>query len=203
MARTPIEEILNNTPSWFKLRDSISHCFQNRVPVQSNWVFSGRFGDLFEKNLPWVQKGWKQYPSIADALRGSQVGLLLSTPVIWSVAIPLVLLDLMATLYQILCFPIYGIPTVDRSKFVIIDRHKLAYLNVLEKFNCVYCGYGNGVLAYVREIASRTEERWCPIKHAKPLKKAHPRYADFAEYGDADGFCQKAMENKQKEGRLS
>ena len=55
---------------------------------------------------------------------------------------------------------------VKRSEYVIIDRNHLSYLNLIEAFNCVYCGYANGVIAYVREIASRTEQHWCPIKHA-------------------------------------
>jgi hypothetical protein len=32
-----------------------------------------------------------------------------------------------------------------------IDRHRLGYLNVIEKANCVYCSYANGVVAYVRD----------------------------------------------------
>lgn len=122
-------------------------------------------------------------------LRESEVLFILTAPVIWSVIIPLALLDFMATIYQSLCFPVYGIEQVNRSDFVIFDRHKLAYLNWLEKLNCTYCSYGNGVLAYVTEIASKTEEYWCPIKNAKRAKNVHHRYTNFSEYGDADGYC--------------
>jgi hypothetical protein len=52
----------------------------------------------------------------------------------------------------------------------------------------VYCGYANGVFAYVREIAGRTEQYWCPIRHAKRVRAPHPHYREFVEYGDAEGY---------------
>jgi hypothetical protein len=59
---------------------------------------------------------------------------------------------------------------------VVIDRHRLGYLNPVQKLNCVFCGYGNGVIAYAREITARTEQYWCPIKHALKVKGSHDRY---------------------------
>jgi hypothetical protein len=119
---------------------------------------------------------------------------ILTAPFICALIIPFVLLDLFVTVYQFICFPVYGIPKVRRSNFLVFDRHHLAYLNILEKLNCAYCSYGNGLIAYVREIASRTEQYWCPIKHARRLIGAHARYAVFADYGDADGF-KKSLQN--------
>lgn len=52
--------------------------------------------------------------------------------------VPLVLLDLWVTLYQRICFPVYGIAQVRRSRHLVFDRRKLAYLNALEAFNCLY-----------------------------------------------------------------
>jgi hypothetical protein len=92
------------------------------------------------------------------------------------------------TAYQWLCFPVYGIPRVRRTRYFVIDRHKLAYLNAIEKANCVYCGYANGLLAYVREVAARTEQYWCPIKHARQIPAPHHRYQRFFDYGDAAGY---------------
>jgi hypothetical protein len=43
---------------------------------------------------------------------------------------------------------------------MIFDRTHLAYLNLVEKINCAYCSYGNGLAAYLREIAARTEQYW-------------------------------------------
>jgi hypothetical protein len=92
------------------------------------------------------------------------------------------------TIYQRVCFPIYGVPRVRRSDYVVLDRHLLPYLNVLEKLNCLYCGYANGVIGYAREIASRTEQYFCPIKHATPPSGVHARYARFVEYADAQAY---------------
>lgn len=92
------------------------------------------------------------------------------------------------TLYQAICFPVYGIPKVKRKDYIVIDRHYLSYLNLVEKLNCVFCGYFGGVIAFTAEVAARTEQYWCPIKHAVQLKARHSRYDRFSEYGDSDGF---------------
>ncbi len=72
----------------------------------------------------------------------------------------------------------------------MIDRHHLSYLNSMEKLNCVYCGYVNGLIGYMREIAARTEQYWCPIKHAKKILDPHRRYARFADFGDPKEYHQ-------------
>lgn len=112
----------------------------------------------------------------------------LTAPIIYAVSIPLVLLDLMVTLYQYVCFPVYGIPRVKRSDYLVFDRHHLAYLNLLEKMNCFYCSYANGLIPYFAEVVGRTEQYWCPIKHASRMRSVHSRYRLFSEYGDAEGF---------------
>lgn len=112
----------------------------------------------------------------------------LSTPLIYSVLLPMALLDLWVSAYQYLCFPIYGIPTVRRSQYFVIDRYKLSYLTWWERVNCTYCAYGNGVLAYVTAVAAETEQYWCPIKHARKPRAAHARYEQFAAYGDAKAY---------------
>jgi len=113
---------------------------------------------------------------------------LLTTPFIWFCLLPIVLLDLVLTIYQAVCFPIYGIPKVRRRDFVLLDRRRLAYLNLIEKLNCEYCSYANGIFAYATEIAARTEQYWCPIKHALRMKGVHSRYQHFFDYGDAEGY---------------
>jgi hypothetical protein len=118
----------------------------------------------------------------------SRFFVLISSPLIWMCAIPIVLADLVGTLYMSVCFPIYGIPKVRRREYVAFDRHHLDYLNFFEKVNCEYCAYVNGILAYFTEIAARTEQHWCPIKHAHCAKCAHSRYRKFFEYGDAEAY---------------
>jgi hypothetical protein len=80
---------------------------------------------------------------------------------------------------------------VRREEYLVFDRHYLAYLNAIEKLNCAYCSYANGLIAYVREIAARTEQYWCPIKHARRVIDVHARYAMFDDYGDAEGYQQR------------
>jgi hypothetical protein len=121
-------------------------------------------------------------------LAGMRPLFLLAVLPTYALLLPIALLDVMASFYQWTSFPIFGIRRVRRADYVAIDRHRLGYLNAIEKLNCLYCGYANGVLAYVREIASRTEQYWCPIKHAKLIRSAHRRYAGFLEYGDAKGY---------------
>lgn len=126
--------------------------------------------------------------SLLRYIVGARPLVLLTAPVIYSLIVPFVLLELFTTIYQHVCFPVYGIPRVKRKDYVIFDRRYLGYLNLIEKINCGYCSYANGVVAYVREVGSRTEQYWCPIKHARRLLGAHPRYGHFVAYGDAQGY---------------
>lgn len=110
---------------------------------------------------------------------------IISAPLIWLCIVPALLMDVVCSLYQWGCFPIYGIPKVHRRDYFIYDREYLAYLNIIEKVNCAYCSYFNGLVAYLQEIAGRTEQFWCPIKHAGRIKNLHSRYHKFISYGDA------------------
>ncbi|WP_456381594.1 hypothetical protein [Hydrogenimonas sp.] len=117
----------------------------------------------------------------------------LSSPVIYAMILPAVVMDLSVTVYQAICFPLYDIPKVDRSEFIVFDRHRLEYLNALQKLNCLYCAYFNGLIAYVREIASKTEQFWCPIRHAEKVRGVHKRYWRFLRYGDGKDLKKRWM----------
>ena len=132
----------------------------------------------------------KQKIGLWRYLIGSRWSVVLTAPIIYAGWPMFALLDLFISVYQAVCFPIYRIPKVPRSEFMVFDRTDLPYLNIIEKFNCFYCSYGNGVLAYAREVAARTEQYWCPIKHARRVRDAHPRYPQFFEHGDAEAFRQ-------------
>ena len=80
-----------------------------------------------------------------------------------------------------------------RRDYLVFDRHHLAYLNIIEKINCAYCSYANGAVAFMREVASRTEVYWCPIKHARRVLGPHPHYQGFADFGDAQGVSREAQ----------
>jgi hypothetical protein len=125
---------------------------------------------------------------LLNYVMGARLTMILSAPAIYALIIPLVLLDLFVWVYQVACFPVYGIPRVRRGDYLAFDRGQLAYLNALEKLNCEYCAYANGILAYVREVASRTEEYWCPIKHARRVLGVHSRYGSFVDFGDGDAY---------------
>jgi hypothetical protein len=118
----------------------------------------------------------------------SRFFVILTAPFIYACIIPFALLDLFVSAYQAVCFPVYGIPKARRGDYMAIDRNKLRYLNALEGLNCMYCSYANGLLAYVVEIAGRTEQHWCPIKHARRVQHVHDRYLHFLPYGDASAY---------------
>jgi hypothetical protein len=126
----------------------------------------------------------------------------LTAPIIYAVFFPMVLLDVAVTLYQIICFPVYGIARVKRSDYFVFDRSHLAYLNLLEKFNCAYCSYGNGLMAYAREVVARTEQYWCPIKHARKIMAAHPYYTGFVDFGDAEAYKRELEELRTELAQL-
>lgn len=125
---------------------------------------------------------------------GANPLIMLTSPVIYAGIVPFLLLDLFISIFQAVCFPIYGIAKVKRADYMVFDRHHLAYLNALEKLNCAYCSYTNGLIAYVREIAARTEQYWCPIKHARRVIGTHERYALFDDYGNGEGYQQRLEE---------
>ncbi|MEZ5883049.1 MAG: hypothetical protein R3D53_04180 [Paracoccaceae bacterium] len=126
-------------------------------------------------------------------LRRTRPMVVLTAPVIYMLIVPFALLDLCVTLYQAICFPVYGIARLRRRDYIAIDRQHLAYLNGLQKLNCIYCGYCNGVIGFVRAVAGRTEQYWCPIKHARRVRGTHDNYAGFTDYGDAEAFVSQLM----------
>jgi hypothetical protein len=136
-----------------------------------------------------VQEFQRRYRvSSLNYILTARLASVLTAPVIYSMWVPLVILDLTFSLYQHICFRAYGVALVQRRDYLLIDRHRLAYLNTIEKVNCTYCGYANGVIAYTREIVARTEQYWCPIRHASRIHGAHSRYPRFFDYGDAEAY---------------
>lgn len=125
-------------------------------------------------------------------LRNTRLLVIFSSPLIYACVLPFLLLDAAVAIYQLVCFPIYGIPKVRRKDYLVFDRGRLAYLNTIEKVGCMYCSYANGLLALITEIAARSEQDFCPIKHAHSLLQTHSRYAKFLPYGDARAYRAKA-----------
>jgi hypothetical protein len=154
----------------------------------------------FEREVLEQQRRFKA--GLLGYLVDAELRNVVTAPVIYAVFFPLLLADLFVTAYQHLCFPLYRIPRVKRSEHFFFDRTHLAYLNAVEKFNCAYCSYANGLASYIREIVARTEQYWCPIKHARRLLQAHPYYGGFADYGDAEGYRRELRALREELARL-
>jgi len=134
----------------------------------------------------------------SDYVYDSGFLIILTVPIIWAALIPAFLLDFVVCLYQAMCFPVYGIPRVKRSEYIVLDRQSLQYLCWFEKFNCAYCGYFNGLMSFVREVGARTEQYWCPVRHARSVKSVHSRYKNFFDYGDAEAYREGLKEVRVK-----
>jgi hypothetical protein len=140
----------------------------------------------FEREVLEQQRRFKT-GSIAYLLTANWLSVL-TAPVIYALFFPILLLDLCITIYQHICFRAYGLARVRRGDYFVYDRTHLAYLNLIEKINCAYCSYGNGVMAYGREVVARTEQYWCPIKHARKIMGAHAYYTGFVDFGNAQSY---------------
>jgi hypothetical protein len=129
---------------------------------------------------------------------------LVSMPFIYLMIVPVLVLDIFLELYHLVCFPLYGIPYVKRSDYIRLDRHKLKYLGFMDKINCTYCGYANGLARYYTAIAGETEKYWCGIKHAEVSGFKEPEHhKEFAKYGDEKEFEEKycKLEKKDKKNK--
>lgn len=130
---------------------------------------------------------------------------LITGPIIYSMIVPLLILDLSVSFYQATCFPIYRIGKLRRADYIVFDRQHLEYLNFIEKFHCTYCAYGSGLIAYVGAIIGKTEQYFCPIKHARQILEKHARYARFLNYGEATDYearleqFRKALDDERQE----
>ncbi|WP_309496276.1 hypothetical protein [Sulfurovum sp.] len=119
---------------------------------------------------------------------------LLSSPIIYVMVIPAILLDIILFIYQQVIFRIYKFKFIKRSEYIIYDHQYLGYLNPIEKLHCLYCSYFNGLMQYAAAIASRTELFFCPIKHAKKVAYEHDYYDIYFEYGEGDDYQIKLKE---------
>ena len=122
-------------------------------------------------------------------------------PFIYGAVVLLVLLDLWIEVYHRVSFPIYGKPYIKRGKYIKIDRHKLRYLNPMQKINCAYCGYANGLIRYLTKIIAETEDYWCGIQHKKSDGfLAPPHHENFIRFRDESAY-HSVFESK-KENKL-
>lgn len=150
----------------------------------------------FEKQIRQAHRALKV--KVIRWLFGPRAINIITAPIIYGMIVPLIIFDLLISFYQYSCFPIYKIRKVKRSDYIVLDRRYLMYLNIFERLHCIYCCYGNGLIAYAHEILSRTEQYFCPIKHAHKTLGTHERYRKFIEYGDAENYHQRLEEFRQQ-----
>jgi len=195
MGRSQLDEILRRLQ---ELEEEFEMELE-RVLEEKRQLFQYHFEQgrvRFEQGIKALQR--QQRVGVWSYLRNARLAHVLTVPVIYSLLLPFVVLDVSVTLYQHICFRIYGISLVCRSNYIVIDRHQLAYLNLLQKINCIYCGYINGLIEYMREIAARTEQYWCPIKHARRSTDPHRLSHSFADYGDAEAYYGRLKKLRQE-----
>lgn len=166
------------------LQDEVEREFAERRAAFRYSIVNKRI--VFEDQIAERHRQLRE--SVARYIAEAKLLHILTAPVIYALIVPFAFMDACASIYQAVCFPAWGIAKVKRGDYLIFDRVHLGYLNAIEKLNCAYCSYANGVIGYVREIAARTEQFWCPIKHAQRRLAAHDRYTGFSDFGDAEGY---------------
>jgi len=197
MSRSPIDDIIGRIRLLqTELEHELDHLLNEKRRLFRYTLEQGRV--RFERSMESLQRGYKI--GLWTYLRSARPAHVLTAPIIYLIIFPSLALDLTVSVYQHVCFRVYGIPRVSRKDYFIMDHHQLAYLNIIEKFNCIYCGYTNGLIEYVREISARTEQYWCPIKHARRTPDPHYLVRNFVDYGDAEAFKQK-LDDLQREVR--
>lgn len=146
----------------------------------------------FEKDV--LEKQKENMKNLLTWFREVPLLHLLTSPLIYAMVIPAILFDLILFIYQKVVFRVFKFKFLKRSDYIVFDRHYLGYLNPIEKLNCMYCSYFNGLMHYASAIASRTELYFCPIKHAKKIVYQHEYYDDFLTYGDEVDYQKKLKE---------
>ena len=127
---------------------------------------------------------------------------LITGPMIYSVIVPLLVLDAFVTLYQYLCFPIYQVKPFRRSDFIVFDRQELKYLDWISKFHCTYCAYAVGLIGFVSAVIGATEAYFCPIKHHSKNSHASNRTYSYVAFEQADDFDFDSRLNGMREAMM-
>ncbi len=156
----------------------------------------------FEKEV--LDRQHENMKNLLAWFRGIPLLHFLSSPIIYAMVIPAILFDVILFLYQQIIFRIYKFEFIKRSDYIIFDRQYLGYLNPIEKINCMYCSYFNGLMQYASGIASRTELYFCPIKHAKKIAYEHDFYDEYLSYGDEEEYQKKleTLRKRYQKGRI-
>jgi len=53
--------------------------------------------------------------------------------------------------YQWIVRPLFGTRRLEWKNFIIIDRHRIEGIPAFDRFNCMFCGYANGVCTLINK----------------------------------------------------
>lgn len=123
---------------------------------------------------------------------------LLSTPFIYGMIVPMLFFHILIEIYHRVCFYLYDMEYIDYRNHFRFDRHRIGGISPLQKFNCIYCEYGNGLASFTKEVIGKTEAFWCPIKHEDSPESPHAYYQQFMEYGNGRNFEEKRETVREK-----
>jgi hypothetical protein len=117
----------------------------------------------------------------------SRVLAILTAPFIYACILPFVLLDLFVSMYQWVCFPVYGVPKARLRDYMAIDRNKLRYLNALE--GLIVCTAHMQTDCLPTLWKSQDGAALVPNRaRARRIQQAHDRYSHFLPFGDAAAY---------------
>jgi hypothetical protein len=61
-------------------------------------------------------------------------------------------------LYQWIVRPLFGTKRLPWKNFIIIDRHRIEGIPAFDRFNCMFCGYANGVCTLLNKELDQIDE---------------------------------------------
>ena len=61
-------------------------------------------------------------------------------------------------LYQWVVRPLFGTRRLEWKDYIIIDRHRIEEIPAFDKFNCMFCGYANGVCTLINKELDQIDE---------------------------------------------
>ncbi len=179
-----------------EIREKRDELFQEMEKMKDKYNFDYIKGKIVFSKKQKEENKKERLPTYRYML-GAQIRHIISMPFIYGMIVPALFLDIFLFVYQQTCFRLYRIPLVKRKEYITAERKHLDYLNWIQKINCLYCSYVNGIFSYAVEIGGRTEKYWCPIKHARKNKTFHNWQDHFSDYGDAKWFKNCFNSNKE------
>ena len=114
----------DEAPKKFPSLDQLPIVEKIKAEIKSKW-YELRNGKVWFSEEIKREHG-KLKTSLARYVLQSRALAILTAPFIYAVIIPFVLLDLFVTVYQAVCFPVYGIPKARRRDYIAIDRNHCA-----------------------------------------------------------------------------